>query len=136
MVVYNFQQQATTQETLTINQVAADIQSGKVERLVEDENRLRVIYTDGSESTSQKEGGASLIEQLKELGVTTEQLQPDKFNLESKSAQRLVRYRDRLRLYSAFYHIGWCFLVRFPAGTGWQQRCTFVRKIKSTDVYW
>ncbi len=85
MVVYNFQQQATTQEVLSINQVAADIQNGKVERLIEDENRLRVIYTDGSEGTSQKEGDAALIEQLKELGVTTEQLQPDKFNLEVKA---------------------------------------------------
>ena len=54
MVVYNFQQQATTQEVLSINQVAADIQRGKVERLIEDENRLQVIYTDGSEGTSQK----------------------------------------------------------------------------------
>ena len=87
MVVYNFQQQATTQEVLSINQVAADIQSGKVERLIEDENQLRVIYTDGSESTAQKEGDATLIEQLKELGVTTEQLQPDKFNLEVKAPE-------------------------------------------------
>ena len=47
MVVYNFQQQATAQEILAINQVAADIQSGIVERIVvESDNRLRIIRAD------------------------------------------------------------------------------------------
>ena len=85
MVVYNFQQQSTTQETLSINQVAADIQSGDVERIVEDDDRLRVIYSEGNERTSQKEGASSLVEQLKAFGVTTEQLQPDKVKLEIKA---------------------------------------------------
>mgnify|MGYP001239180085 CR=1 FL=1 len=39
MVVYNFQQQASTQEVLFINEVASDIQRGVVQRLVEDDNR-------------------------------------------------------------------------------------------------
>ncbi|MFC2026128.1 ATP-dependent zinc metalloprotease FtsH [Chloroflexota bacterium] len=85
MVVYNFQQQSTTQEILSINQVAADIQSGDVERIVEDDDRLRVIYSEGNERTSQKEGASSLVEQLKAFGVTTEQLQPDKVKLEIKA---------------------------------------------------
>ena len=84
MVVYNFQQQASTSEVLSINQVAADIQSGKVERIVEDDNRLRVIYTDGSEGTSHMENNATLVEQLKELGVTTEQLAPAQIKLDIK----------------------------------------------------
>jgi cell division protease FtsH len=84
MVVYNFQQQATTQEVLTINQVAADIQSGQVKRLVEDEQRLRVIYTDGTERMSHMESRATLVEQLKALGVTTEQLAPTSLALEIK----------------------------------------------------
>ena len=82
MVVYNFQQQAATQDPLTINQVAADIQRGAVERLVEDDNRLRVIYNDGNERISHKENNATLVEQLKELGVTTEQLAPERVRLE------------------------------------------------------
>ena len=84
MVVYNFQQQASTQEALSINQVASDIQRGKVERLVEDDNRLRVIYTDGTERTSQKEDGSTLVEQLKAFGVTTEQLAPEKLKIDVK----------------------------------------------------
>jgi len=84
MVVYNFQQSTTTQEALSINEVAAEIQAGNVNRLVEDDNRLRVIDTDGNEKTSHKEGNSTLVEQLKELGVTTEQLQPDNITVEIK----------------------------------------------------
>jgi cell division protease FtsH len=84
MVVYNFQQQASTQQPLTINEVASDIQRGKVERIVEDDNRLQVIYTDGTERTSHKEPESTLVDQLKALGVTTDQLAPDKFKVEVK----------------------------------------------------
>jgi len=84
MVVYNFQQQATTQEVLPINKVASDIQSGLVERIVEDDNRLRVIYTDGTERTSNKEPNATLIDQLKAFGVTADQLNSSKVKIEVK----------------------------------------------------
>ncbi len=84
MVVYNFQQQATTQEVLAINQVAADIQSGTVERIVEDDNQLRVIYTDGTERASHKEEGATLVEQLISLGVSTEELNSNRIAIEVK----------------------------------------------------
>ena len=85
MVVYNFQQQATAQEVLAINKVAADIQSGIVERVVvESDNRLRVVYADGTERTSNKEADATVVEQLKALGVTTEQLNSARFKIEIK----------------------------------------------------
>ena len=84
MVVYNFQQQASTQEVLTINELASDVQSGKVQRIVEDDNRLRAIYADGTERTSHKESSATVVDQLKALGVTTEQLTPDKLKIEIK----------------------------------------------------
>ena len=84
MVFFQFQQQAATQEVLTINEVAAQIERGNVQRLIEDDNRLRVIYADGTERTSHKESTATLVEQLKALGVTTDQLSPDKIKLEIK----------------------------------------------------
>jgi cell division protease FtsH len=84
MVVYNFQQQASTQEVLPINKVASDIQSGVVERIVEDDNRLRVIYSDGTERSSHKETDATLVEQLIALGVTTEQLAPERVQIDIK----------------------------------------------------
>ncbi len=118
MVVYNFQQQGTTQEALSINQVAADIQSGKVERLIEDENRLQVIYTDGTEGTSQKEGDAALIEQLKELGVTTEQLQPDKINLEVKAPSAWLGIATALGYILPFLILGGIFWFVFRQAQG------------------
>ncbi len=82
MVVYNFQQQASIQEALTISEVAADIRAGNITRIREDDNRLTVIYTNGTERTSHKESTATLVEQLISLGVTTEQLHPDNVKIE------------------------------------------------------
>jgi len=90
MVVYTFQQNSSVQEALTINEVASDIQNGKIQRVVEDENRVKVIYNDGVERASHKESNSTLVEQLKELGVTTEQLQPDKVKLEIKPPSALL----------------------------------------------
>jgi cell division protease FtsH len=84
MVVYNFQQQSTTPDILPFNQVATDVQSGIIERIVDDDNRLKVIYSDGTERASQKEVGATLIEQLVALGVSPEQLNADLIKLEIK----------------------------------------------------
>jgi cell division protease FtsH len=84
MVVYNFQQNSTSQEVLSINEVAASIQKGEVERIIEDENRLEVVYSEGNKRLSHKESDATLVEQLKAFGVTTEQLQPDQVKLEIK----------------------------------------------------
>jgi cell division protease FtsH len=84
MVVYNFQQQSTTPDVLPINKVATDVQSGVIERIVEDDNHLRVIYSDGTERASQKEEGATLIDQLVALGVSPEQLNAERIKLEIK----------------------------------------------------
>jgi len=86
MVVYNFQQQTTEQDVLSINELAAAIQNDEVARIIEDENRLEVIFKEGEQEVlAQKEGTSTLVEQLKELGVTTEQLQPNKLELVIKS---------------------------------------------------
>ena len=87
MVFFQIKQQPSVDETLTINQVAADIQQGKVKRIVvESDNRLRVIYPgDGQtdvEKTAQKEDGVSLVEQLLQLGVSADQLTPDRVKVE------------------------------------------------------
>lgn len=85
MVVWNLQQTGTSQETLSINQIAADIQAGRIERVVEEnDNKLRVIYKDGVERISYKDGADTLVNQLKALGVTTEQVQPANLKLEIK----------------------------------------------------
>ncbi len=84
LLVVNFQQSSTTQGTLAINEVAEQIQKGEVERIVEDDNRLRIILKDGGEMLSHMDGSSSLVEQLKALGVTTEQLSSKNIKLEIK----------------------------------------------------
>jgi cell division protease FtsH len=85
MVVLNFQQNANAQDLLPINQVAADVQSGLIERIaVENDTRLRVVYGDGTEHISNKEATSTLVEQLLDLGVTTEQLNQSGFVVEIK----------------------------------------------------
>ena len=81
-VFFNFQSQTAQEEPLTINQVAADIQSGQVARLVTDENNLRVIYRSGEERLSQKEPTSTTVEQLTALGVTADALSPGNVSIE------------------------------------------------------
>ena len=81
LVIYNFQE-PTSQDTLSINQVAADIQAGKIERIEENENKLSLTYVDGTQKNAHKSAEATLVEQLIDLGVTTESLQPENIKLE------------------------------------------------------
>ena len=92
LVVYSFRQQGGSQDTIAINQVAADIKSGKVERVVEDDNKLTVIYLDGSQKNSNKEPNSTLIEQLVGLGVSTDQLSPEKIKIEVKLPGALLGF--------------------------------------------
>ena len=85
LVIYQFRQSSSAQETLSINQVATDLKAGKISRITEDDNRLIVIYEEGTkeiEKISHKEQSATLVEQLKELGVTTEDLASEKVKIE------------------------------------------------------
>jgi hypothetical protein len=49
LVFYSFNQSNSAQETISINQVAADVQSGKITRIVEDQDKLTVIYGTGAQ---------------------------------------------------------------------------------------
>ena len=83
MVFTQFRQSSTGTDTLTINQVAADIQSGLVKRISVDEDRLTVVYGE-TEKKSNKEPGETLVKQLMDLGVTSSQLTADKIKIEIK----------------------------------------------------
>jgi len=89
MVVMAVNRDSTTQESLTINEVAGDIMAGKVARVViEDGDSLRVIYKAGGEAQtktgleSYKETNSTLVEQLLALGVTPEQLSSENVTIE------------------------------------------------------
>jgi len=84
LVFYAVRQQAITTEELSIGEVAQQIIAGKVNRVVINEDEITLIYPDDSEATSQKEPGATFVEQLKELGVTAEDLNPDNVLIDIK----------------------------------------------------
>ncbi len=85
LVVFNFQQQGNSQESFTINEVAMQVQQGRVTRITEDDNRLLVVDKDGvTESVSYKAPETTLVEQLMQLGVTSEQLNPEIIKIEIK----------------------------------------------------
>ena len=118
MVVYQFQQQATTQETLTINELAADVQNGEVNRIIEDDNLLRVTYADGTESESQKESDATLIQQLKELGVPTAALSAENIMIEVKPPSAWLGIATALGYFIPFVLLAGVFWFVFRQAQG------------------
>jgi cell division protease FtsH len=87
MIVMAFQRDSGSSDKLTINEVARDIQAGKVARVVIDsDDSLRVIYTNGSEDgvQSYKEANSTLVQQLLDLGVSQDRLTPENIKIEVK----------------------------------------------------
>lgn len=118
MVVYQFQQQSTTQEPLTINELAADIQNGKVNRVVEDENQLLATYSDGIEKESHKESDATLVQQLKELGVSTEALSSENIIIEVKPPSAWLGIATALGYFIPFILLAGVFWFVFRQAQG------------------
>jgi cell division protease FtsH len=74
LVVYNFQR--SPQEPLTLSEVAKAVENEQVSLIVEDGDKLRVVYKNKaiSDRNSQKDSVATLMEQLLQLGVTSDKL--------------------------------------------------------------
>lgn len=84
MVFFNVQQQAMQIRTIPINQLAADIQAGKVSKVVANGDDLTVTYKTLEIKTSTKETNSGLIDQLVQLGVNPEKLQDSSLSIEIK----------------------------------------------------
>jgi cell division protease FtsH len=84
LVFYSFQQQTNATEELTIGEVAQLIIDGDLNRVIVNEDELNLIYPDGSEGISYKEPDATFIQQLSELGVSAEYLNPNNVMIEIK----------------------------------------------------
>jgi cell division protease FtsH len=89
MVVTAVRNQSSTTQVLTINELAQDIQLGKVSRVViENNGSLRVIYKTGSQAETEtgvdayKESDSTLVAQLTALGVSPEKLSAENVKIE------------------------------------------------------
>jgi len=118
MVVYQFQQQSTTEEPLTINELAGSVQAGQVSRIVEDDNHLRVTLADGIEKEAQKEPDATLIQQLKELGVSTAALSADNIIIEVKPPSAWLGIATALGYFIPFILLAGVFWFVFRQAQG------------------
>ncbi len=78
MIYMGFRDTPKTTEPLTISKVAQQVQSGKVARIIVQNNDvIRVVYVNGTEENaaeSRKEENATLVQQLLDFGVTPDQL--------------------------------------------------------------
>ncbi len=84
MLLYNFGSQTNSQDVLSINQVAEEIKKGTVSKIVEDDSYLVVTFQDGTQKKSAKDPNSTLVEQLLQLGVTTEQLSASALTIDIK----------------------------------------------------
>jgi len=83
MVFMGLRQDTSTQEPLTINEVAMAVQKGTAARIViESDDRIRIIDAKGVEQISRKEPTTTLVDQLVSLGVTPQQLSPENVKIE------------------------------------------------------
>jgi cell division protease FtsH len=118
MAFYSFSQRSSA-ETLTINQIAADIRAGKISEVEESENRLRVKYLeDAREGLSTKESTATLVEQLLNLGVTQEDLDPEKIRIVIKAPSAWVGVLTALGYILPFLILGGAFFFIFRQAQG------------------
>lgn len=121
LVFYSFNQGSSQLETLSINQVAADIQSGKVSRIIEVQDRLTVIYGNGTnaiERTAHKEPETTLVQQLKDLGVSSDRLSPDHINIEVKPPSAWLGLASALGYIIPFIILGGVFWFVFRQAQG------------------
>ncbi len=87
MLYMGYRENATsTEEPLTINQVAQAVQEGTVARIIiKGDDTFTVVNKDGTSKEgveSRKEPNTTLVDQLASLGVTADQLAPDKVVVE------------------------------------------------------
>ncbi len=82
LVFYSFNNKSD-QKALTINQLAADVNNGLVAKIQSSENnRIHVVFNDGTERDTVKESESTLVQQLLDYGVTPERLNSTKITVE------------------------------------------------------
>ncbi len=75
VLLFQFRQSSTQVEQLSLTQLASAVMNGEVQKIVIDDNTLRVTYTNGQEAESRKEPTKTGPEQLLNLNVPVEKIQ-------------------------------------------------------------
>lgn len=83
VLVFQFRSASHVPEIITINELAEEIKSGQVIRLIIDKSEVEVIYWDGRSSVSSRiDPRKDIIDQLNDFGVSPTDLSPDSIQVE------------------------------------------------------
>ncbi len=84
LLLYSYTGDRSSNEIISVNQLADQIKEGNVSRILADSTNLTIYFKDKSTAKTVIEGNASLLEQLSLLGVTPEQLSSKNIELSIK----------------------------------------------------
>lgn len=103
---------------MPINELAAEIRKGTIKKIVADENTLAVTLKNDQEKTSTKESGTSLVEQLVDYGVSSEELNSANVSIEVKQPGPWVNILSLLGYVLPFVIVGVAFFLIFRQAQG------------------
>ncbi len=118
MFILTFQGSVQTEE-LTINQLAADIQDGLVERIeIDQDDNLQVLYKNNEKRETRKEAQSDLIEQLRYLGVDETDLAYENIQIIINSPSPWVNVFNLLAWFLPVVVLGFVFWFVFRQAQG------------------
>ena len=117
MIFMNINQDSS-QTVISINELASQITSGNVSKIVEDENSLVVTLKNGTENIAIKESGATLVEQLLSYGVTADALNHSNISIEVKQPSEWGAIISFLGYILPFILVGAAFFFIFRQAQG------------------
>lgn len=117
MIFMNINQDSG-QTVMPINQVAAEIKAGTVDKIIQDENALTVLFKNGEKQTSTKENTTSLVDQLRAYGVSEEALAANNVSIEVQSPGPWVNVLSFLGYILPFLLVGAAFFFIFRQAQG------------------
>ena len=121
LVVFGFNRSNGANNVLTINQVASEVIHGNVSKITVEEDKLTITYPDGTIKTATKESNSTLVDQLLALGVTPDELSPDKGNdilIEVKTPSQWLNILNSLFYFVPFLLLGVAFFFLFRQAQG------------------
>ena len=84
LLLYSFAGDRVSSETVSINRLAEQIKEGSVASIITEQDNIKVVYKDRSMAKCIIENNTTLLEQLEILGVSAEDLTPDKIKVSVK----------------------------------------------------
>ncbi len=118
ILIYSFVSKSTGPVNVLINQVAQGIRSGLIARVSIDGDNLKINYKDGSQGTAIKEADSTLTKQLLRYGVTPDQLNSSKIELQVLPPNMWLGVLGALGFILPFLILGVVFVFIFRSSQG------------------